>query len=478
VLSNTGNATLNISGITITGTNPTDFAVATTGTTCGTTLAQSATCNIAVTFTPLSAVAFTATLSVADNATGTPQTATLTGTGTAPQALLAPTPVPFNTQTVNTTSTAQIVMLSNPGNATLNISGITITGTNAADFAVATTGTTCGTTLAQSTTCNIAVTFTPLSAVAFTATLSVADNVTGSPQTATLTGTGVALPAPQALLTPTAVPFNNQIVNTTAAAQVVVLSNPGNATLNISGITITGTNVADFAINTASTTCGSTLAQSGTCNIAVTFTPLSIAAFTATLSVADNATGTPQTATLTGSGISASTADFAVAATTTTQTVAPGAAAQFSLNVSALNGTFGSAVTLTASGLPSGATASFSPASVTPGSASAPSVLSIQTPIFQAALTPLQRSHDASRIAWFALLAVPLFLLRRKNRSLRQLPKLVLILLISVMSLSSMIALSGCSGGYYGPPPQSYQVTITGTSGSTQHSTTVTLTVQ
>jgi hypothetical protein len=39
--------------------------------------------------------------------------------------------------------------------------------------------------------------------------------------------------------------------------------------------------------------------------------------------------------------------------------------------------------------------------------------------------------------------------------------------------------LTGCGGGYYSrPPAQTSTITVTGTSGSTQHSTTVTLTVQ
>jgi hypothetical protein len=41
-----------------------------------------------------------------------------------------------------------------------------------------------------------------------------------------------------------------------------------------------------------------------------------------------------------------------------------------------------------------------------------------------------------------------------------------------------MLALGGCGGGYFGPTPQTYTVTVTGTSGSLQESTTVSLTVQ
>jgi len=50
-----------------------------------------------------------------------------------------------------------------------------------------------------------------------------------------------------------------------------------------------------------------------------------------------------------------------------------------------------------------------------------------------------------------------------------------LVLLFSV----GAAMLSGCGGGYYAQPPsQTYTITVVGTSGSTQHSTTVTLTVQ
>ena len=41
-----------------------------------------------------------------------------------------------------------------------------------------------------------------------------------------------------------------------------------------------------------------------------------------------------------------------------------------------------------------------------------------------------------------------------------------------------MLALSGCGGGYFGPPPQTYTITVTGTSGSLAESTTISLTVQ
>jgi hypothetical protein len=65
------------------GTNPSDFALTTGANACGATLAAGSSCSIYVTFTPASATSFSATLSVADSASGSPQTVSLTGTGTA-----------------------------------------------------------------------------------------------------------------------------------------------------------------------------------------------------------------------------------------------------------------------------------------------------------------------------------------------------------------------------------------------------------
>ena len=320
ILTNTGSATLNISGITITGTNPTDFAIS--ANTCGATLpaVTSNTCTISVTFTPASATSFSASLSVADNATGSPQTATLTGTGTAPGASLSVTTMPFPNTTVAATATAISTILTNTGNATLNISGITITGTNPSDFAIS--ANTCGSTLTALATCSISVTFTPASATSFSASLSVADNATGSPQTVTLTGTGTPLLAPGASLSVTTMPFPNTVVGSTATAISTILTNTGTATLTITGVTITGTNPTDFAIS--ANTCGSTLTALATCTISVTFTPASTTSFSATLNVADNATGSPQTATLTGTGTNATSADFTITVTTPLQSINPG----------------------------------------------------------------------------------------------------------------------------------------------------------
>jgi sugar lactone lactonase YvrE len=467
---NTGNNFLNFNSLTFTATGP--FSV--TGGTCEQETdggySPGETCTLTVTFTPTAASAQTGSISVASNANASPSTITLQGTGTAtaaPTATLSPTTLSFGSVATGVTTSAQTLTLSNTSSAALNISGISIGGTNPSDFAETNT---CGATLAAGASCTISVTFTPSSAASFAATVSVADNATGSPQTAALSGSGTIPPAPAATLTPTTLSFGNTVMGATTTAQTLKLSNTGNAVLNLSGISITGTNASDFA---ETNTCGETLATDASCTISVTFTPSSVASLAASVSVADNATGSPQTAALSGAGIAAP--DFTVTTTPPTQTATNGGTATFNVSVGSVNGDFSNAVTLSATGLPTGATATFAPTSVTPGGESASSVLTIQT----ASLTAQTRAADR-RPGWAWMPAptlafcIPLLWWRRRDR-VRLLSTGLLCVLLTV----GAGMLSGCGGGYYSKPPaQTYTLTVTGTSGSTQHSTTVTLTVQ
>ena len=208
-LSNTGTTTLNITSISITGTNPSDFAETTN---CPSALATATTCTIAVTFTPASAASFTASISVADNAASSPQTAMLAGTGTVVS--LSAGNLTFPTTPVGTTSAAQTLTLSNTGSTAVSITSISIGGTNATNFAETNT---CGGTLAGGASCPISVTFIPTSIANVAATISVVDSAVGSPQSATLTGLGVEI-------------NSCKTVDTTSPAQPTPTSNyPGSA---------------------------------------------------------------------------------------------------------------------------------------------------------------------------------------------------------------------------------------------------------
>jgi hypothetical protein len=86
---------------------------------------------------------------------------------------------------------------------------------------------------------------------------------------------------------------------TTGAPQDVTLTNNGSAPLTITSITVSG----DFQRVANANDCGALLAQGSSCTIRITFAPTQLGARSGTLSVNDNAVGSPQTASLSGNGI-------------------------------------------------------------------------------------------------------------------------------------------------------------------------------
>jgi probable HAF family extracellular repeat protein len=105
-----------------------------------------------------------------------------------PNATLSPSSLTFPTQVIGTTSAAKTVTLKNTGTASLTISSIAITGTNAEDFAQTHT---CRSSLAAGASCGISVTFKPTASGTRTAAVSVTDNAAGSPQKVAFSGIGV-----------------------------------------------------------------------------------------------------------------------------------------------------------------------------------------------------------------------------------------------------------------------------------------------
>ena len=203
-----------------------------------------------------------------------------------PLVKLSPSSLIFGTQVVNTTSKAKAVVVANAGSATLDFDSIVAS----ANFAVSST--TCGGTLAVGKTCKVMVTFTPTQAGDLTGTLTFTDNASNSPQIVELSGTGVLA----ATLTPASFTYKKTKVGSTSAAKKFTLTN--NQAVALSGINISVT--GDFAVQ--STTCGASLGSKQKCAINVTFTPTKTGVRTGQLSVSDNAPGSPQTASLSGTG--------------------------------------------------------------------------------------------------------------------------------------------------------------------------------
>lgn len=343
VVSNTGTTAINFAGFTVTGTNAGDFAVPlpTSGTICNPagSLAAGASCTIDVLFTPTAAGTRTGTLNVADNATGSPQTVTLTGTGAIQLGTIAisPTSLTFATQTVGTTSAAQTVTVSNTGGVNVTFSSIATTG----DFAGATTAQ-CPSIAVEATPCTFQIMFKPTAAGTRTGAITFTDNASGSPQTVTLTGTAVNGPA-TVTVTPSSLTFASQPVNSTSPAQNVTVTNTGTGPATISTFSITGSNSSSFALVSGTNACApnGTLAASASCTIGVTFTPTVTGELVATLSIADSATGSPQTVALNGTGNNSPVTISIPPGGSTTGTATPGGTAFYGLQITSAPGVTG-----------------------------------------------------------------------------------------------------------------------------------------
>jgi hypothetical protein len=207
---------------------------------------------------------------------------------------VSPTSFDFGYQPVATPSAVESFILTNSGTASLTINSIQMSTGQV--FTI--TANTCQSSIAPGNSCSVSVTFKP------TAVGSVSDSIqisTGSPttvQSITLTGNGAV---PSAVLAPGIVNFGNQLMPGSGTA-TASLANVGNASLSSISVSITGTNSGDFSLSSDGCT-GVILPVNSTCLITVAFTPKAQGARTATLSVADSVSGSPQVSTLTGSGV-------------------------------------------------------------------------------------------------------------------------------------------------------------------------------
>jgi hypothetical protein len=221
-LTDSGGLSLNISGITITGANSDAFAESNT---CGAGLTGGASCTMSVTFRPITPGPQKATISVSDNAPGSPQNVQLSGTGVSTGVVsLSPTGLTFASQAIGTTSPPQTVVVTNTGAGPFAIFSISAS----TDFAEANN---CPPFLAAGGTCTINVTFTPSVWGIDVGALTITDDALGSPQTVTLQGnsTGTAPPVPL---------INQPLVPASAAPVGVGFNLTVNGTGFLSGATV------------------------------------------------------------------------------------------------------------------------------------------------------------------------------------------------------------------------------------------------
>jgi hypothetical protein len=185
ILTNERSIGVNITGISATG----DFAQTNTCITATQTiLGAGLNCTISVTFSPTFPADRTGTLTIITD-TNSPSIS-LAGFGVGPAATLVGSSLNFGTQLSGTTSSPQVVSLTNTGNTPLTISSVMITGTNVTDFSQTNTCPGGSATLAVNASCTISVAFKATVTGNRAASIMITDDGPGSPQTVALTGTG------------------------------------------------------------------------------------------------------------------------------------------------------------------------------------------------------------------------------------------------------------------------------------------------
>lgn len=269
---------------------------------------------------------------------------------------------------------------------------------------------------------------------------------------------------------------------------ITVKNSGGGLAIKFSGIAITGSGASSFS---QTNTCGTSLAAGASCSILVTFTPTAGGTLTASVSIADNVAGSPQTVALTGTG--ATTGSYSLGATAVTIATAGGSGTS-TVTATAAGGYTGT-ITLTCSvGAITGGidtpSCTGSTITVAAGKTTATGTVTLGTTAASTSFRSANLRADARgsgtkpwigfggvSLAGILLLAIPAR--RRVWRSMVGLVALIALAGVAAGTMSGCGSSSSSSKTIPGTTAGSYTVTVTGTdTNSVTMTTTFTLTVQ
>ncbi len=474
-VSNTGGASLANVGFQISGLSASSFTTGTT--TCGATLASSASCTVQVIFTPAAAGGSTASLAVSSSTTGVqPASVALTGNGQTSAGLnVSPAQLVFPIIEPGQSSPAQTINLTNTGGSAAN--SLTLTATP--PFSL--TQNTCASALAAGTSCSAALLFSPPLNGPYTGTLTIASPSLAASASVALSGTGGTPGTVEAL--PSLVNFTGYSggseigVGLLSSPVTVTFTNPGGAA-SLSNFALAVT--AGFKL--VNNACPATLASGASCTAGVEFAPSSAGERSGSLTVSSSALPTGAFVPLSGMGF-----DFAIEPSgSSSQAIANGQTADFALTITPLLGSQG-VFTLQCGSLPPYASCTINPgAEGVPANTTGNELVEIATGLTQtsARTQPPSGRPLARPSAWPVLplvcgiILLP-FALRRRSKAL------LLILVLAVLA-AGVSSCTESSIGISSIPPKSgsgitpvgtYTIPVTAISNGVQHQVTLTLTV-
>lgn len=294
-----------------------------------------------------------------------------------------------------------------------------------------------------------------------------------------LTGTAVPLPG-----IAQAAPNNIEgfgLLNALAAITATLPTVNAGASQTVNGVSANGASVTLNGSATDPDACPVSASWAGSCGTAS-------GASTSLMCPVGNDT---ETLTATNGGVAVSlptstvqitVSDFSIAAPQPSASVKAGQAATYTISVGQQFGAFTNPVSLACSGLPSLTSCSFSQPSVTPGSGSTTSTLTISTTAPSSVFPASPRGYPNLPIfsAWLGLLFILSVAAIWAKRSQRKLAFGFAFSALLICVASAIVACGTASKGPTNPgtTPGSYTVTVTGSSNQLQHSINVTLTVQ
>jgi Abnormal spindle-like microcephaly-assoc'd, ASPM-SPD-2-Hydin len=283
-VTNTGTAAANISQATISGTGFTVVGTVPSGS-----IAIGQAVTVQVQFAPQATGTASGTFTIASNASNSPMSVSLSGTGGAPGLSASPMSLSFGSIDIGTNSTKNVT-LTNSGSSSVTISGVTASGSG-----ITVSGTPLPATVNAGSTTTLTVQFTPTAAGSVSGSITIASNAPASPITVSVTGAGAQA---QIAANPANVNFGN-VVDGNANSQPIQVMNTGNSALTISQVAVTGGNNG-FGISGLSTPLVIQAGKSATFN--ALFGPTSTGSVTGSISLVSNAPNSPMTINLSGAG--------------------------------------------------------------------------------------------------------------------------------------------------------------------------------
>jgi trimeric autotransporter adhesin len=303
-VTNPGTASIPLGRVVTTG----DFLL--DSTTCATALAGGASCDANVVFGPLTVGPADGSLQVqaggaitepigstplggsthALTAAPNGATARLSGLGTTEADAVLPTALDLGTQTRGDAALSRAFNIQSRGNQGLEISSIT----TSAPFGVSHN---CPAVLPPGNDCTVTVTYTSNALGTFNGRLMVITNSAKGSGAVQLTGRTVEVAAPLLRLSANSMGFGGRILGTPSPTQRVTVENVGNIAATFASVV---TSNLDFIVS--STTCNGSLLPANSCTVDVAMRPIGFGPRTGILLVNSNATGSPHTVSLAGSG--------------------------------------------------------------------------------------------------------------------------------------------------------------------------------